>query len=111
MIDIDRIALEVDQQLKEETYRAPPNVFAYAFIERLEQEGWQLVPVEPFDEALDILKRVRDGELGNCVAYRMLLAAAPKVSKWCSYCGKSSHTDSECHSTRPAAPKPENSHE
>lgn len=34
-----------------------------------------VVPREPFNEALDILKRVRDGELGNCLAYRMLIAA------------------------------------
>ena len=44
-------------------------------------DGWQLVPAEPFNEALDILKRVRDGDLGNCVAYRMLIAAAPKPAK------------------------------
>jgi hypothetical protein len=26
--------------------------------------------------------------------------------KWCSYCGKDSHNDSECHCTRPADWKP-----
>ena len=35
-----------------------------------------VVPREPFNEALDILKRVRDGELGNCLAYRKLTEVA-----------------------------------
>lgn len=42
-------------------------------------EGWQPVPVEPFDAALNILKEVRDGKIGNCNAYREIIAAARKL--------------------------------
>lgn len=42
-------------------------------------EGWQPVPVEPFGAALDTLKMVRDGKIGNCFAYREIIAAARKL--------------------------------
>jgi len=37
--------------------------------------GLVMMPEEPFHDALNILKKVRDGELGNCNAYRDLIAA------------------------------------
>jgi hypothetical protein len=40
----------------------------------LSEHGLVAVPLEPPDYALDILKRVRDGALGNCLAYRMIAA-------------------------------------
>lgn len=39
-------------------------------------EGMALVPVEPTNESLDILKQVRDGKLGNCIAFRAIIKAA-----------------------------------
>jgi hypothetical protein len=38
----------------------------------LSEQGLVALPKEPPGYALDILKRVRDGELGNCLAYRMI---------------------------------------
>ena len=41
-----------------------------------EPSTWQKMPKEPFNEALDILKSVRDGDIDNCHAYRLLIDAA-----------------------------------
>lgn len=48
-----------------------------AWNRRTEPDGWKLVPVEPFNEALVILQSVRDRRVSNCNAYRAMLNAAP----------------------------------
>jgi len=42
----------------------------------LAEHGMVAVPIESPGYALDILKRVRDGELGNCRAYDAMIKAA-----------------------------------